>query len=664
MAVDPNASPEQLRHLAAVEGLCAAVWARQPSARCFGYLRVRTGGRVRELLLGDVSVLDPAPGTGGGATLLDWERAPLASVFLAYAVDDDYELELEDDGDGDGRDGGRGRSLTGTVLARALVRAVGHQLRELDDGVARFTREPDDGWRVGPSRIGETPELPLRPPAARTQLSSPIDVVLDPVQRGAVELAADRSLLVLGEAGFGKTTVALHRLAHLRAHAADGRLRALVLVPTPGLRRLLVALLDRLGARDVEVRTFHRWVAREARRVFPDLPARDSEAAPLAVARVKRHPALRALLPEIVRGTAAMREVEAGYADVEARATRDALLHLFGDRALLDRLAAASVDGGRGALGPRMIEQVLAHTRVQFTATTEHALAHVDADRLQTVDGLAIDAGTPLHDAETIDVEDLAVLFALHRLRTGTDATEHGALSRYDHIVVDEAQEFAPIELAVIGRALADGGSITVAGDEHQQVDETVAFTSWPEVLAELGVGERCERVVLRESYRCPPQIEAFARTLFGAHAPLPADDPVPADPALITTAAAHELELVSLVLAALTEIRGRDRLASVAVVCRFASAARRMHGLLDRGVDCRLVVDGDFRFGPGICVTCVDEVKGLEFDYVIVPDATAANYPDTGEARRALYVAATRALARLWLVWSGRPSPLLTTPG
>jgi DNA helicase II / ATP-dependent DNA helicase PcrA len=98
-------------------------------------------------------------------------------------------------------------------------------------------------------------------------------------------------------------------------------------------------------------------------------------------------------------------------------------------------------------------------------------------------------------------------------------------------------------------------------------------------------------------------------------------------------------------------------------VVCRFASAARRTFSLLSMGVDCRLVIDGDFRFGPGISVTCVDEVKGLEFDYVIIPDASAANYPDSGEARRALYVAATRAISRLWVLWSGRPSPLIAGP-
>ncbi|MFO7563992.1 MAG: AAA family ATPase [Enhygromyxa sp.] len=631
------ATASELRRVAEVEALCAEIWKRQPAARCLGHLRVRSGGRTRDLLLGPSSLVS------GPVALLDWERAPLAAVFLGHAVEDDYELELDD-----------GRSVEGTVLARAVLRCVGHELRELDDGATCLTRDPETGeWIVGPTRLALGP--PLRELAARSKLSSPIEVELDPVQRHAVELAHDRSLLVLGEAGFGKTTVALHRVAHLHAQArAEQRpFAALVLVPTRGLRRLLVALLDRLDVRDVEVRTFHSWIAEQGRRVFPDLPARDSEQAPLAVARIKRHPSLRKVLPEIIAGTAAMREVEAGYRDDETPKTRDQLLHLFGDRELLERAAGRST--------PRMIDQVIAHTRVQFSPTTERALAHVDADRLRTVDGLAIDVGTPLHDAETIDPEDFAVLFELLRLRTGADATEHAALARYDHIVVDEAQEFAPIELAVIGRARAEGGAITIAGDEHQQVDETITFTSWPEVSAELGVAERCERVVLRESYRCPPAVEAFARGLFCEQP----GRPPPADLALHLSATAHELELVAVVIASLAEIRSRDRLASVAVVCRFASSARRMYALLDRGVDCRLVVDGDFRFGPGISVTCVDEVKGLEFDYVIVPDATAANYPstgpNTGEARRALYVAVTRALSRLWLLWSGRASPLLS---
>jgi DNA helicase IV len=71
-------------------------------------------------------------------------------------------------------------------------------------------------------------------------------------------------------------------------------------------------------------------------------------------------------------------------------------------------------------------------------------------------------------------------------------------------------------------------------------------------------------------------------------------------------------------------------------------------------------VLDGDFAFGPGLEVTEVAEVKGLEFDTVIVPDASAKAYPDTPESRRTLHVAVTRAITRLWMVSPGAQSPIL----
>jgi DNA helicase II / ATP-dependent DNA helicase PcrA len=626
----------QRQHCAELDARCEAVWDHRPSASCLAYLRVRSGSRVRELILGRESL------TIGDLVVLDWERAPLAGVFLAHELDDDYELEIAD-----------GRNTEGTVLGWAILRTQAGDgrasLTEIDDGEVCL-RRVDGEWTLAPSRLRST--LPLRELSLRGRpISAQIMVELDEVQRSGVELEPERSLLILGEAGFGKTTVALHRVAHLRAQALAARQQfaALVLVPTQGLVRLVTALLDRLDVRDVEVRSFTRWVALRGRQVFGDLPERDSQSAPIAVSRVKRHPALRLVLPEIVDKTAAMREVEAGYREVEAVTTAEQLLHLFGDRGLLERVAAAS----EGALTPRMLAQVIAHTKVLFSPTTEHALSTVDAERLRTVDGRAIDEGTPMQDAETIDVEDFAVLFELQHLRGQTPS----AFARYDHIVVDEAQEFAAIELAVIGRALARGGSITVAGDERQQVDETIAFTNWPAVMAELGVSDRCTQLELALSYRCPPAVESFARSLFS-------ESPVTGrggegDPTLTMTDTAHELELVTVLTRALLDLREHDRRASVAVVARFAASARRLHAHLSKALDCRLVVDGDFRFGAGISITCVDEVKGLEFDYVIVPDASAANYPETNEARRALYVAATRATARLWLLWSGRASPL-----
>jgi DNA helicase IV len=70
--------------------------------------------------------------------------------------------------------------------------------------------------------------------------------------------------------------------------------------------------------------------------------------------------------------------------------------------------------------------------------------------------------------------------------------------------------------------------------------------------------------------------------------------------------------------------------------------------------------VTGEFSFEPGIDVAPVDDVKGLEFDYVVVADASAEAFPLRDEARRALHVAVTRASHQLLIASSGPRSPLL----
>jgi len=67
-----------------------------------------------------------------------------------------------------------------------------------------------------------------------------------------------------------------------------------------------------------------------------------------------------------------------------------------------------------------------------------------------------------------------------------------------------------------------------------------------------------------------------------------------------------------------------------------------------------------DFAFAPGVDVTDVGQVKGLEFDYVILLDVNSTNYPETVEARHLLHIGATRATHQLWLVATGPVSPLV----
>jgi DNA helicase IV len=87
---------------------------------------------------------------------------------------------------------------------------------------------------------------------------------------------------------------------------------------------------------------------------------------------------------------------------------------------------------------------------------------------------------------------------------------------------------------------------------------------------------------------------------------------------------------------------------------------ARRLASVLAEIPSSRLVIDGRFTFEPGLDVTDVDSVKGLEWDYVVVPDAVEAAWPLSDDGRRRLHVAVTRASWQLWLVSPGTPSRLL----
>jgi DNA helicase-2/ATP-dependent DNA helicase PcrA len=79
---------------------------------------------------------------------------------------------------------------------------------------------------------------------------------------------------------------------------------------------------------------------------------------------------------------------------------------------------------------------------------------------------------------------------------------------------------------------------------------------------------------------------------------------------------------------------------------------------------DARRVRQQRFAFSPGIDVVPVTEIKGLEFDYVIVIEASAMKWPDTPHHRRLLHVAATRAVHQLWLTSVGTPTSILPEIG
>jgi DNA helicase-2/ATP-dependent DNA helicase PcrA len=489
----------------------------------------------------------------------------------------------------------------------------------------------------------------------------------------------------------------------------------LVVVPEKGLALLSQKLLAGLGLGAVAVTTFDDWIRRQARTLCRDLPKRACDVTPSRVSRFKRHPAvlevldafvkrreaeiverLRRRLPEAetvadqfaqARGPNLMakliqveklwapsgendpydarREILAGVVREELDREKDRLealaadrVDLFADREVLERIAAAS----EGELTPGMVDEVLAHSRDQFGETAEQRYADIDAHRLATVDGKAIDEDTPEDKAGTIDVEDYAVLLELLRRKVGRIHTSAGKLALYAHMVVDEAQDMAPVELAVLGQALRPDASVTIAGDAAQQIDPASCFDSWARVLGTMGVATGAQTHFLKTTYRSARPIADYAHGILGPLAPREAPIALREGAPVERSDFPNEGHAAVFLTEALTDLMDREPAASVAVVARNAAAARRFFETLRIVPRTRLVLAGEFPFTAGIDVTDVYQVKGLEWDYVVIPDAHVNAYPDNPESRRILHVAATRAIHQLWVVTVGKASPILPT--
>jgi DNA helicase-2/ATP-dependent DNA helicase PcrA len=655
---------------------------------------VATDRRQRDLLFGFQTLITE------GITVLDWRTAPLAEVLFGYDEGERYEIEID------------GRVVQGTVVEKRLWSFAEGELVRIDagstvlenhGGVWQARQMPLTDLSAGARRTLPRHQVTADPTGKRVPI---VGDLLDAEQRALLERDPEAPLLILGGAGCGKTTVALHRLARLfhsdKQRFAQGRM--VVVVPEQGLKLLTEAILQQLGLGDVGVYTFDAWITRQARRVFTDLPERECEDPPAAVVKLRRHPALRDVLPLLVQklgremaerlekrfpsgggvgaahlgdGSAPLLaqldalekqvarskherqrdEVRKAFAAEKKRlfSARDDLLLLFGDGELLQEAARRSA----GELGDKAITATLEHTRLQFADSSERSLTHVDEERRTAVDGLSLDAGTPVEIAETIDIEDYAVCFELLRLKTGGMETSAGRLFTFQHMVLDEAQDLAPIELSVLGRALKPDASLTVCGDRAQHIDPSACFAGWEGALRELGV-TGVQPSQLRTSYRCTAAVTRFAHEVLGPLQPTEMPVPIRQGSPVLRTDCATEAHAVYAMAQALSKLPRKEPGVSVAVITRTPEAAERVHRALQRIMPARLVLSGLFGFTPGIDVTPVSQVKGLEFDVVVLPDVNIAGYPADDDARRKLHVAATRAIEQLWVLSPGKVSPLL----
>ncbi len=216
------------------------------------------------------------------------------------------------------------------------------------------------------------------------------------------------------------------------------------------------------------------------------------------------------------------------------------------------------------------------------------------------------------------------------------------------HLLVDEMQDYTPVQYAVLSRLFHC--KKTILGDVSQTVNPYSASSA--ESIEQ--VFPQGDVVKLLRSYRSTWEITAFAQSISNNPNIIPMErhGEVPVIKGFSSNA--EEIDEVKNQIH-LFKNSGRQ---SFGIICKTLEQAHNVYHEL-KSVGVNLLTPDSTSFTNGVIIATAHLAKGLEFDEVVVPFASANNYR-TDVDKSMLYIACTRAMHRLILLYTKDISPFI----
>jgi len=258
-----------------------------------------------------------------------------------------------------------------------------------------------------------------------------------------------------------------------------------------------------------------------------------------------------------------------------------------------------------------------------------------------------------------ISFEDLALILRLIQLKHGGlhDKSQDDYVNLYDHLVIDEAQDFGALDMTVLLSAVRSRSGVTIVGDTNQKIIPEADFMGWDSLAEQLGI-EGATVFRLEIAHRSTKPIMDIACSILNE--PESVGRPG-AQPSL--NIVDNEEEKISCIVSTLKTLLLEETNLHICIVCRHVKEVKPLIERLnaeDIGMPVRLGHNREFDFTSGITVTNLRQIKGLEFDSVILLDPSEENYPNDIQGKKYLYTVITRAKAHLCLIGDCAPTSLL----
>lgn len=246
---------------------------------------------------------------------------------------------------------------------------------------------------------------------------------------------------------------------------------------------------------------------------------------------------------------------------------------------------------------------------------------------------------------KNVAFEDVPALMYLKYIVFGEKEYEN-----YAHTVVDEAQDFGTFNFYILKEILSKS-TFSIFGDITQGIHSYRGISNWEEVN-EAAFQNKASLMNLEKSYRTTIEIMEAANNI-SMHLGLGAAKPVIRHGEKVKVSKVSKDDKVKYIVEKINNLKSKDY-KSIAVICKTPDQSRNVYNQIkDKLENVSHILGEESLYNGGICVLTSYLAKGLEFDGVIVYDASETSYSSKNETEmKLLYVAMTRALHELDLLY------------
>lgn len=598
--------------------------------------------------------------------VIDW-RAPVASLFYSFTGGTE-EAAYESPEDG---------IISGHVLLKRNLVVRQQVLQRVVDTYDRNSDAPAVADEFLLYRLGENKDNRLR------DIVSTIQAEQDQIIRSVRNTA----IVIQGVAGSGKTTVALHRLAFLLYQYRDNirAERMIIFAPNSMFLDYISGVLPELGVGHIQQTIFQDWALALLDNAVKLTDSTKRLAYWFSIGATR--PQIDNQAPGRYKGSIAflhyinekIQQFEANWlptADLvawEGKTLSNKSIHewfyvenkhypLMKRR---DRTVARmkrwieieatkfSSESMRKEHKKKGNERLRAYLK-QWPEESPFSFYKTIFNKPQVPEELVKESNL-LFKKKEVQPEDLAPLIYIHNRFFGVESEQ-----MFDHVVIDEAQDFSPFQVALL-KEQTRGGSFTILGDLSQGIHAYQGIWSWDEISS-LFEADRTMYHQLDRSYRSTMEIIHFANAVLsrGGEPITPAIPVFRSGEKVRMIELSAELAKVDALLKAVSQLQESGLINTIAIVGRTEQECAILHETLTgRGLTASLIQAGQREYRGGISVLPVYLTKGLEFDAVLIVDADPLHYEQNFQDAKLLYVGCTRALHELWLFYVGEASPL-----